>query len=178
MPIEHAEDHRQGLCFDHRQMAYYDWDGFVALWQSRRPIGPRDASTAPTLAPGPARRFGSTPFASTNSSSCAHQHSIGWRPLLAWVQPRLQYVDGCWDAMGDAGLSAAADALDAADHALAQAAPPGRGQIVDGVVALPAGAENREQLEWLAEEVAEAGGDATIWLSVPATAAQQRGSPG
>jgi hypothetical protein len=50
----------------------------------------------------------------------------------------------------------------------------GVAQIVDGVVALPAGAENREQLEWLAEEVVEAGGEATIWLSEPATAAQHR----
>jgi hypothetical protein len=50
----------------------------------------------------------------------------------------------------------------------------GVAQIVDGVVALPAGAENREQLEWLAEDVVEAGGEATIWLSEPATAAQHR----
>jgi hypothetical protein len=50
----------------------------------------------------------------------------------------------------------------------------GVAQVVDGVVALPAGAENREALEWLAEEVVEAGGDATIWLAEPATAAQHR----
>lgn len=47
-------------------------------------------------------------------------------------------------------------------------------QIVDGVVALPASADMREQLEWLAEDVVEAGGEATIWLSKPATAAQHR----
>ena len=47
-------------------------------------------------------------------------------------------------------------------------------QIVDGVVALPASADMREQLEWLAEDVVEAGGEATIWLSEPATAAQHR----
>src|SRR5919201_5757014 len=47
-------------------------------------------------------------------------------------------------------------------------------QIVDGVVALPADPENRERLEWLAEEVGQAGGDATIWLSQPATQAQHR----
>lgn len=47
-------------------------------------------------------------------------------------------------------------------------------QIVDGVVALPADRDNREQLEWLAEEVVQAGGDATIWLSQPATQAQHR----
>ena len=47
-------------------------------------------------------------------------------------------------------------------------------QIVDGVVALPASADTREQLEWLAEDVVGAGGEATIWLSEPATAAQHR----
>jgi hypothetical protein len=47
-------------------------------------------------------------------------------------------------------------------------------QIVDGVVALPASADTREQLEWLAEDVVQAGGDATIWLAEPATAAEHR----
>ena len=47
-------------------------------------------------------------------------------------------------------------------------------QIVDGVVALPTGRDNRERLEWLAEDVVEAGGEATIWLSHPATAAEHR----
>ena len=50
----------------------------------------------------------------------------------------------------------------------------GVAQVMDGVVALPAGPENRERLEWLAEEVVQAGGEATIWLSEPATAAQHR----
>jgi hypothetical protein len=50
----------------------------------------------------------------------------------------------------------------------------GVAQIMDGVVALPAGRDNREQLEWLAEEVVQAGGEATIWLSEPATAAEHR----
>jgi hypothetical protein len=50
----------------------------------------------------------------------------------------------------------------------------GVAQIVDGVVGLPAGPDNREQLEWLAEEVVQAGGEATIWLSEPATAGEQR----
>jgi hypothetical protein len=50
----------------------------------------------------------------------------------------------------------------------------GVAQIVDGVVALPASADTREQLEWLAEDVVGAGGEATIWLSDPATAAQHR----
>src|SRR6476661_1164991 len=50
----------------------------------------------------------------------------------------------------------------------------GVAQVVDGVVALPLDSRNREQLEWLADEVVEAGGDATIWVSQTATAAQER----
>jgi hypothetical protein len=50
----------------------------------------------------------------------------------------------------------------------------GVAQVVDGVVALPAGGDNREQLEWLAEDVVQAGGEASIWLSRPATAAEHR----
>jgi hypothetical protein len=49
----------------------------------------------------------------------------------------------------------------------------GVAQISDGLVALPAGARNREQLEWVAEEVTDAGGTAGIWLARPATRAQQ-----
>jgi hypothetical protein len=47
-------------------------------------------------------------------------------------------------------------------------------QLQDGLVALPLDARTREQLEWLAEEVTEAGGQAAIWLAKPATAAQER----
>jgi signal transduction histidine kinase len=47
-------------------------------------------------------------------------------------------------------------------------------QVVDGVVALPLDSRNREQLEWLADEVTAAGGDATIWVSETATASQER----
>jgi hypothetical protein len=47
-------------------------------------------------------------------------------------------------------------------------------QIVDGLVALPADARTREQLEWLAEEVAEAGGEASVWLGRLGSAAQER----
>lgn len=50
----------------------------------------------------------------------------------------------------------------------------GVAQIMDGVVALPADPDAREQLEWLAEEVVQAGGEATIWLAEPATAAEHR----
>jgi hypothetical protein len=35
---------------------------------------------------------------------------------------------------------------------------------MDGLVALPLDARNREQLEWLADEVVEAGGEASIWI--------------
>jgi len=49
----------------------------------------------------------------------------------------------------------------------------GVAQISDGLVALPAGARNREQLEWVAEEVSDAGGTAGIWLARPATRAQE-----
>src|SRR5262249_3910021 len=46
-------------------------------------------------------------------------------------------------------------------------------QISDGLVGLPAGARTREQLEWVAEEVTDAGGTAGIWLARPATRAQE-----
>jgi ChrB-like protein len=50
----------------------------------------------------------------------------------------------------------------------------GVGQLGDGLVALPADARTREQLEWVAEEVTEAGGSAGVWLGRPATVAQER----
>jgi hypothetical protein len=54
----------------------------------------------------------------------------------------------------------------------------GVAQVVDGVVALPLDSRNREQLEWLANEVVESGGDATIWVAATATAAQERALAG
>jgi len=48
----------------------------------------------------------------------------------------------------------------------------GVAQISDGLVALPAGARTREQLEWVSEEVMDARGTAAIWLARPATRAQ------
>ena len=39
--------------------------------------------------------------------------------------------------------------------------------LSDGLVALPADARTREQLEWVAEEVTEHGGEATVWLGRP-----------
>src|SRR5215210_296446 len=50
----------------------------------------------------------------------------------------------------------------------------GAAQILDGLVALPADSRTREQLEWLAEQVLEAGGSAEIWVAQPGTAVQER----
>ena len=50
----------------------------------------------------------------------------------------------------------------------------GIAQISDGLVALPADARTREQLEWIADEVIEAGGSGGIWLARPAALAQER----
>jgi len=47
-------------------------------------------------------------------------------------------------------------------------------QLSDGLVALPADARTREQLEWIADEVSDTGGTAGIWLARPATRAQER----
>lgn len=46
----------------------------------------------------------------------------------------------------------------------------GVAQLADGLVALPADVRTREQLEWAAEEIEEAGGSAGVWLAYPATA--------
>jgi hypothetical protein len=50
----------------------------------------------------------------------------------------------------------------------------GAAQVLDGLAALPLDARNREQLEWLADEVIEAGGDATIWVGELGSVAQER----
>ncbi|MEV0134174.1 Chromate resistance protein ChrB [Dactylosporangium sp. NPDC050688] len=50
----------------------------------------------------------------------------------------------------------------------------GVAQLSDGLVTLPADARTREQLEWLADEIVEAGGEASIWFAQPASAAQER----
>ena len=50
----------------------------------------------------------------------------------------------------------------------------GVAQLNDGLVALPADARTREQLEWAAQDVTEAGGKAGVWLARPATLAQER----
>ncbi|UOY01207.1 Chromate resistance protein ChrB [Blastococcus sp. PRF04-17] len=51
----------------------------------------------------------------------------------------------------------------------------GVAQLGDGLVALPADARTREQLEWLADDVLAARGTAALWLARPVTAAQERG---
>jgi hypothetical protein len=50
----------------------------------------------------------------------------------------------------------------------------GAAQLPDGMVALPADARTREQLEWLADSVLEAGGQATVWIAQPGSRAQER----
>jgi ChrB-like protein len=47
-------------------------------------------------------------------------------------------------------------------------------QVLDGLAALPLDARNREQLEWVADEAVEAGGEATIWVGELGSAAQER----
>lgn len=50
----------------------------------------------------------------------------------------------------------------------------GVARLGDGLVALPADARTREQFDWLADEITEADGSATIWLAQPATAKSER----
>jgi Protein ChrB, N-terminal len=50
----------------------------------------------------------------------------------------------------------------------------GAAQVLDGLAALPLSPQTREQLEWLADEVEDAGGSATVWIAQPGTAAESR----
>jgi hypothetical protein len=50
----------------------------------------------------------------------------------------------------------------------------GVGKLGDGLVALPLDPRNREQLEWVAEEVEQRGGEAATWIARPAQARQER----
>jgi hypothetical protein len=54
----------------------------------------------------------------------------------------------------------------------------GVAQVLDGLVALPANARTREQLEWLADEVVESGGEAWVWLGHLGSANQERALAG
>jgi hypothetical protein len=47
-------------------------------------------------------------------------------------------------------------------------------QIGDGVAALPLDPASREQIDWIAAEIDEAGGEAIVWLATPSTKAEQR----
>jgi hypothetical protein len=48
----------------------------------------------------------------------------------------------------------------------------GVAQLGDGLVALPADPRTREQLEWIAQDIVEAGGTAGVWLAEPTDRAQ------
>jgi hypothetical protein len=50
----------------------------------------------------------------------------------------------------------------------------GVAQLGDGLVALPADARTQEQLEWVAELVAEAGGSSTLWRAELMSRSQER----
>ena len=50
----------------------------------------------------------------------------------------------------------------------------GVARLGDGLVTLPADARTREQLEWVAEEVTDNDGTATVWLAEPASESQER----
>jgi hypothetical protein len=50
----------------------------------------------------------------------------------------------------------------------------GVAQLLDGLVALPLDSRNRERLDWLAEEIVQAGGEASTWLAEPTTVAQEQ----
>jgi hypothetical protein len=50
----------------------------------------------------------------------------------------------------------------------------GVAQLSDGLVTLPADARTREQLEWIADEIIESGGEASIWLAHATSADQAR----
>jgi hypothetical protein len=50
----------------------------------------------------------------------------------------------------------------------------GVAQLSDGLVAVPLDARTREHLEWLAGEIGEHGGEATVWLGQPGSRAHER----
>jgi hypothetical protein len=47
-------------------------------------------------------------------------------------------------------------------------------QIGEGVAALPLDDASREQFDWIAAEVEDAGGEAIVWLAEPSTKAEAR----
>lgn len=50
----------------------------------------------------------------------------------------------------------------------------GAAQLVDGLAALPLDDRNRERFDWLAQEIREAGGEASIWVAEAATRGDER----
>jgi len=50
----------------------------------------------------------------------------------------------------------------------------GAAQLLDGLVALPLDARNREQLEWVADDITAAGGRATMWIGQLASRSEER----
>ncbi|MFC4063626.1 Chromate resistance protein ChrB [Actinoplanes subglobosus] len=50
----------------------------------------------------------------------------------------------------------------------------GVARLGDGLVALPADDRTREQLDWVAEEIADNGGTAMIWIASPGDLAQEQ----
>ncbi len=51
-------------------------------------------------------------------------------------------------------------------------------KLGDGLVALPADARSQERLEWIADEVTEAAGEATLWKSRLTSASAERALAG
>ena len=47
-------------------------------------------------------------------------------------------------------------------------------QVLDSLAGLPLTPRTREQFEWLSQEVIEAGGEASVWLASPLSAAEER----
>lgn len=50
----------------------------------------------------------------------------------------------------------------------------GVARLGDGLIALPADDRTREQLDWVAEEVVDNGGTATLWIAAPSSEEQER----
>jgi hypothetical protein len=51
----------------------------------------------------------------------------------------------------------------------------GVARLGDGLVGLPADAATREQIDWIAEEIRQADGTATVWLATAASTADEAG---
>jgi hypothetical protein len=47
-------------------------------------------------------------------------------------------------------------------------------QVLDGLVALPRDSRTQERFEWLADEILEAGGEASIWFATPGSLSHER----